>query len=219
LRDRSGYFQYPGKGARVIEEPEHDKLEEARAGDPDAFAVLVEKYSARIYGTCFRILGNRQDAEDCAQDTFIKAFRAFREYNGLSSFYTWIYRIAVNTCLDYRRKSRKTIVYSLDEAFDTEDSQVYLQIADNAPLPDELAESAETSRLVHQEISHLPEYLRDILVLRDLEGLSYHELAQILHLSEGTVKSRLSRARSQLMNKIRQREQSAHRPRLTDKPE
>ncbi len=201
----------------MSEEPEQDCLERARAGDPDAFAILVEKYSGRLFGACFNILGNRQDAEDCVQEAFIKAYRSMREYNGLSAFYTWIYRIAVNTSLDFRRKTRKTRIYSLDEALETEDSQIFPQIADSEPLPDELAEAAETSRMVRQEIGQLPEFLRDILVLRDLEGLSYHELASILHLSEGTVKSRLSRARSQLMTRIRQREQTDSRPRLTGK--
>lgn len=192
----------------MIEEPERQLLERARRGDPDAFSFFVEKYSARLFGACFSVLGNRQDAEDCVQDTFIKAYRAIGDYNFLASFYTWLYRIAMNTCLDYRRKSRRTNAYSLDESLDTEDSPVYMQIADQGPLPDEIAESAEISQMIRDEIASLPDFLREILILRDLEGLSYHELAKLLQLSEGTVKSRLSRARNQLMERIRKREQT-----------
>lgn len=198
----------------MIEEPERQVLELARKGDPDAFSILVEKYSARLYGACFGLLGNRQDAEDCVQDSFIKAYRAIHEYNFLAGFYTWLYRIAINTCLDYRRKKYKSNIISLDESLETDDSQVFMQIADHNPLPDELAESAEMQQLIREEIGLLPENLRDILVLRDLEGLSYHELAHLLHLTEGTVKSRLSRARHQLMERIRHREQSLLKPRL-----
>jgi RNA polymerase sigma-70 factor, ECF subfamily len=202
----------------VTDEPERRILELARRGDPDAFAILVERYSARIFIACYNILCNRQDAEDCVQETFIKAYRSIREYGYLSAFYTWLYRIAVNTCLDFRRKSQRAPAISLDEALETDDSQVFLQVADRGPLPDEMAESAETSQMIREEIRHLPEYLQEILVLRDLEGLSYAELAGMLHLSEGTVKSRLSRARHQLMVRIREREQSAGLLRLTDKP-
>jgi RNA polymerase sigma-70 factor (ECF subfamily) len=202
----------------VSEDSERQLLEQARMGDPNAFSILVERYSARLFGACFSFLGNRQDAEDCVQEAFIKAYRCLAEYSFLSTFYTWLYRIAINTCLDYRRKYLKRQHFSLDEALEMDDSQVFQQIADRGPLPDEQAETAETVRLIRQEIARLPDYLKDILILRDLEGLSYHELAALLQLSEGTVKSRLSRARQQLMKMIRQREQTGDMARLTDKP-
>lgn len=208
-----------GQGVVVTEDLERLQLERARSGDPDAFSYLVERYLPRIYGACFGFLGNRQDAEDCAQETFIKAFRAIGDYNFLASFYTWLYRIAVNTCLDYRRKTSRLPAFSLDEALETDDSQVFWQIADETPLPDELAESAEMRQMIHAEIKHLPEYLREILVLRDIEGFSYHELANLLRISEGTVKSRLSRARHQLMLGIQKREQTLIKRRLIDKSE
>lgn len=197
---------------------EQQALAQARQGHPEAFDVLVEMHSARLFSVCFSYLGNRQDAEDCVQETLIKAYRGLKEYNGLSSFYTWIYRIAINTCLDFHRKNKRHASLSVDEALETEDSLIYQQIPDQGPLPDEQAETAEMTRLVREEIDGLPDYLRDIIILRDLEGLSYHELSEILRLSEGTVKSRLSRARHQLMERIIKREQSAARRRLTDKP-
>jgi RNA polymerase sigma factor (sigma-70 family) len=201
----------------VSEDSERQLLEQARMGDPNAFSILVERYSARLFGACFSFLGNRQDAEDCVQEAFIKAYRCMSDYGFLSTFYTWLYRIAINTCLDYRRKYQKKQHFSLDEAMEIDDSQVFQQIADQGPLPDEQAETAETVRLIRREIARLPDYLRDILILRDLEGLSYRELSVLLRLSEGTVKSRLSRARRQLMELIRKREQSNNMARLTDK--
>jgi RNA polymerase sigma-70 factor (ECF subfamily) len=201
----------------LADEIGRDLLEQARQGDPDAFSVLVERYSARLYGACFNYLDNRQDAEDCVQETFVKAYRSIRDYHFLSSIYTWLYRIAVNTCLDFKRKTGRAIVYSLDEAMETEDSQVYSQFADPSPLPDELAETAEDRQMIRQEINNLPVFLREILILRDLEGMSYHDLSGLLRISEGTVKSRLSRARCQLVEKIGRREQIRGNGRLTDK--
>lgn len=194
------------------EESERQLLLQAQTGDPDAFSILVERYSSRIYGTCFSLLGNRQDAEDCVQDTFLKAFRSICNYNFQAAFYTWLYRIAINACHDYRRKNSRSIIYSLDDSLETEEGSVYQQIADDKPLPDEQFVTAESNLLIRQQIDCLPDYLKEILILRDLEGLSYHELSAAFHLSEGTVKSRLSRARRQLMEKIKQREQS-----MTDK--
>lgn len=191
----------------MTEDPERLQLELARNGDLDAFSVLVERYSARVYGVCFSYLGNRQDAEDTAQETFVKAFKAMRSYQFLSSFYTWIYRIAANTCMDFRRRSSKLSAVSLDEAMETDDSQVFWQIPDQGPLPDELAIQAETRQLIREGITKLPDFLQEIIILRDLEGLSYHELADLLNLSEGTVKSRLSRARYQLMLLLTRQEQ------------
>lgn len=191
----------------MTEDPERLQLELARNGDLDAFSVLVERYSARVYGVCFSYLGNRQDAEDTAQETFVKAFKAMRSYQFLSSFYTWIYRIAANTCMDLRRRSSKLSAVSLDEAMETDDSQVFWQIPDQGPLPDELAIQAETRQLIREGITKLPDFLQEIIILRDLEGLSYHELADLLNLSEGTVKSRLSRARYQLMLLLTRQEQ------------
>ena len=155
----------------VTEDPERLQLENARNGDLDAFSALVERYSARVYGVCFSYLGNRQDAEDCAQETFVKAFRAMADYQFLSSFYTWIYRIAANTCMDFRRRQNKHATVSLDEAMETDDSQVFWQVPDRGPLPDELAIQAETRSMIREGIARLPDFLREIIVLRDLEKL------------------------------------------------
>jgi RNA polymerase sigma-70 factor, ECF subfamily len=180
--------------------------EKAQAGDNDAFSDLVALFGGRIFSACYSFLGNRQDAEDCVQETFIKAYRAIHDFNFMASFYTWLYRIAMNTCLDYRRKTARRQTFSIDESIEIEDSQVALQFADDKPLPAEQAEQNELCQMIREEISALPPLMRQIIVLRDLEGLSYRELADLLELSEGTVKSRLSRARMQLMQRIKNRE-------------
>ncbi len=200
----------------MADEQETNLLKKAAAGDPDAFSSLMSQYAGRIYGLCFSLLNNRQDAEDCTQDAFIKAFRSIRQYQFKSSFYTWLYRIAVNTCLDLLRHQQHPPVLSLDEAREGEDHDLPLQVADPGPLPDETAISHELGDIIRQEIACLPDYLQETLVLRDIEGFAYHEIAQMLHISEGTVKSRLFRARSQLMQAIRSREQTVPAARQKD---
>ncbi|MBP8989309.1 MAG: sigma-70 family RNA polymerase sigma factor [Clostridia bacterium] len=187
---------------------ERSFVERAQAGDPEAFSELVTQYAGRLYSVCYNHVGNRQDAEDCVQETFIKAYRSIGSYNYLASFYTWLYRIAVNTCLDYRRKSARSRTISIHEEIKTEEGQITPQYADHAPLPDEQAEKREVRQMIREEILSLPPPMREIIILRDLEGLSYRELADLLHLSEGTVKSRLSRARQQLMERISKREKN-----------
>lgn len=187
-------------------EEERLNVKKAQSGDDDAFANLVLLFGGRIFSACCSYLGNRHDAEDCVQETFIKAYRAIGEFNFKASFYTWLYRIAMNTCIDYRRRSARRKTLSIDEVIETEDSQLTLQFADDAPLPSEEAERAELTRMIREEIEALPPLMRQIIVLRDLEGLSYRELADLLDLSEGTVKSRLSRARQQLMQRVGKRE-------------
>ena len=192
-------------------------VNQAQSGDENAFSLLVERYAARLYGVCFHLLGNKEDAEDCVQESFIKIYRSLAGYHFRSSFYTWAYRISVNVCLDYRRKNNRAKTVSLDEGLETSSGQLFHQVADDLPLPDQLLESSELTELVREELSLMPAYLRDIVILRDLEGLSYSELAGLLRISEGTVKSRLFRGRKQLMERIRRREQNRSGGRQTDR--
>lgn len=198
----------------MTEEHEQQWLERAVSGDTEAFSALMARYAGRIYGLCFSLLNNRQDAEDCTQETFLKAFRSISQYQFKSSFYTWLYRIAVNTCLDLQRRARHPAPLSLDETRDGDEHDMPLQVADPGPLPDDTAISHELGELIRYEIASLPDYLRETLILRDIEGFAYAEIAVMLHISEGTVKSRLFRARSQLMKAIRAREQNQPPQRL-----
>lgn len=186
--------------------PDPIVLRRATAGDADAFAVLVDRYAAPIYRVCFSILGNQADAQDCVQETFLKAFCTIATFRQSSAFYTWLYRIAANCCYDVLRRRTRHPMRSLDEPEDAPDGEIYLQLADDRPLPDETLASKETVSQVRAAIAGLPENLRRILVLRDIEDLSYEDIARLEGLRAGTVKSRLFRARLLLAERLRQLE-------------
>jgi RNA polymerase sigma-70 factor (ECF subfamily) len=135
------------------------------------------------------MLRDTHDAQDAAQDSFIKACRALHDFSPDASLYTWIYRIAMNTCLDYRRKR---IQCHMDSHSIAED------MPSLRPSPERLYESKEISDSVRSALQKIPEKLRATIVLRELDGLSYEEIAEILDISTGTVKSRISRAREEL---------------------
>lgn len=191
------------------ENPDAQTLRRATAGDADAFAVLVDMYAAPIYRVCFSILGNQADAQDCVQETFLKAFCTIASFRQSSAFYTWLYRIAANCCYDVLRRSRRQPARSLDEPLETQDGEIHLELADADPLPDEALARKETVGTVRAAIAELPDNLRRILVLRDIEDLSYEDIARLEGLRPGTVKSRLFRARLQLAERLRLSEAEA----------
>jgi RNA polymerase sigma-70 factor, ECF subfamily len=165
---------------------------QCRDGDRDAFAKLVQKYQSRVLTLAARILDNRSEAEDVAQDIFVKVFQSLQEFRGASRFSTWLYRITVNHCLNYiRRRTRQQ--QTLITAEPEERRQESL-----TSNPHRTLEQKERWALVQAKLQMLsPEY-RTILLLRDFEGLSYEEIADVLQLEGGTVKSRLHRARMEL---------------------
>jgi RNA polymerase sigma-70 factor (ECF subfamily) len=171
-----------------------DLIGRFKKGDLSAFEAVVRKYQDRVYNLCRYMLKNPEDAQDAAQDVFLKAYRALKELRSDSTLYTWIYRIAVTTCLDYRRKSRR-------ETFRSE--PLTEDLPSDEPLPDQLYESAEMPRSIQLALQKLPEKLRAAIVLREIEELSYEEIAEVLHTSPGTVKSRISRAREQLRSLLK----------------
>lgn len=161
------------------------------------FAKVVEAYSGIIYRLALRILENQQDAEDVLQDTFIKAYRGLDSFDGRSSLSTWLYRIATNeTLMVLRRRKNIPVSVSIEEPLDENDSiPEPRQIADWCCLPEDELMSNETRFQLEKAIEVLPESLRLVFVLRDLEGLSTAETGEVLDLSETAVKTRLSRAR------------------------
>jgi RNA polymerase sigma-70 factor (ECF subfamily) len=163
-------------------------------GDLSGFEALVRKYQDRVYNLCRYMIRDPQDAQDAAQDVFLKAYKGMKGFKPDASLYTWLYRIAVNTCLDYKRKSRRD---TLKKQPLTED------LPSNEPLPAELYESREIGESIQLALQKLPEKLRAAIVLREIEGLSYEEIAEVLHTSAGTVKSRISRAREQLRHLLK----------------
>ena len=173
-------------------------IEALRDGDRAEFARLVEAYSPMIYHLGLKMLNNPQDAEDILQETFIKAYRHIGNFDGRSSVSTWLYRIATNEALmSIRRKRPETISFDVPSVYDTE-PQEPLQIVDWCCLPeDEFLTSEGRSRL-DEAANRLPTSLRVVFILRDIEGLSTRETAEVLEISEMAVKTRLSRARLRL---------------------
>jgi RNA polymerase sigma-70 factor (ECF subfamily) len=182
--------------------PEPISLEALRAGDRGEFARLVESYSAQIYRLALKMLGNPQDAEDILQETFIKAFRYLHSFDGRSSVSTWLYRIATNEALMQIRKHQPG-QFSLDEPVETEEGvQEPTQIVDWCCMPEEELMSSEVRAQLDRAVDRLPYNMRVVFILRDLEGLSTQEVAEVLNLTETAVKTRLSRARLRLREEL-----------------
>lgn len=159
----------------------------------DAFEEAAAPYERQIYFTCLRMMGNQQDAEDCAQEAMLKAYKSFSAFRGKSKFSTWLYTIAVRCCMDALRARKDEL--SLSELQDSGWDK-----ADEGPSPYLQLETAERKRALERGISRLPDDQRLALVLCDLQGMSYEEAASAIDSPIGTVKSRLNRARSALKN-------------------
>ena len=166
-------------------------------GDVNAFEKLVLEYEKSVYNRALRMTGNSEDASDMTQEAFIKAYNSLQSFRGDSKFSVWLYRIATNVCLDFlRSKSRKpTVSLSVE---DNEGEEVQLDVADESQSPELLLDRQMTRESVRRGLETLsPEY-RQILLLREIQGLSYDEISQTLGLEVGTVKSRIFRARKKL---------------------
>ena len=174
-------------------------LDALRAGDREAFARLVDETSSQLYRTAMQILANEQDAEDVLQETYIKALKALPDFEGRSSLSTWLHRIAVNEALMLLRK-RKTPMVSVEEGnqFNGEEESEGMEIVDFCCLPEGELMNGESRKFMDKAIQQLPENLRTVFILRDLEGYSIQETAEALKLSESNVKTRLLRARLHL---------------------
>ncbi len=171
-----------------------ERIKRFKSGDEEAFAELVRCYQDRIYSLCRYMLKNRYDAEDAAQDTFIKAYRNLRNFKPKASFYTWLYRIAVNTCLD--RQKRPLFASLFKWSAHGEESTIEAQ--SNKPSPEEICETRQLGQALHIGLNRLSPKLRAVIFLREIDGLSYEEIAEVLEVSVGTVKSRISRAKEEM---------------------
>jgi RNA polymerase sigma-70 factor (ECF subfamily) len=175
-------------------------------GDKRAFDQLVIRHKDRIFNLCYRFIGDYEEANDSAQEAFVKAYGSLKTFRLESAFSTWLYRIAVNTCKNklgsssYRAK-RKTV--SLDNPGNNEVGALPMEIQNGTPSPLARMEEKERRRLVQTALDALPAEFKMVVALRDIEGLSYEEIAQVTGLNLGTVKSRIARARTDLRNKLR----------------
>lgn len=173
-------------------------LKLAKDGNISAFEKLIYQHQKSVYNMAFSMLGNREDAYDAAQEVFIRVFKSLPGFREQASFSTWVYRITKNVCLDEIRKNKKRNTVSIDRETDYGDGPVKMQIEDSGPTPDESAERNELVKKVQEGIAKLPEQHRLIIIMRDIQNLSYEEIAGILKCPEGTVKSRINRARTAL---------------------
>jgi RNA polymerase sigma-70 factor, ECF subfamily len=170
-------------------------IDACRAGKTEAFGVLVRRYQDRLYPTVLRLTGCAEDAHDVLQDAFLLAFRKLGRFHGESSFYTWIYRIAINLALSGRRRRRKVVRLGEDRQEGLIDPR---QDDPAAPL-----ERAERDRLVQEALNALAPDHRAVVVMKEFDGLHYEEIGAILRIPIGTVRSRLHRARCELRERLR----------------
>lgn len=176
-------------------------LKRAAAGDADAFEKLVVHYQTPIYNLCLRLTGNAQDAADMTQESFLKAWRSLESFHGDAAFSTWLYRLASNCCMDLLRSRKRKAALSL-RLTQEDGEELTVDVPDSAPSPEEALLQKETHELLWEAMSALEPQQRQILTLRVINGLSYDEIAQVLSLKTGTVKSRIARARMDLKKKI-----------------
>ncbi|WP_145245300.1 sigma-70 family RNA polymerase sigma factor [Aeoliella mucimassa] len=173
-----------------------DCIARVRQGDRAAFDTLVVRYQDRLSTTLTRLMGSADDALDIAQDAFVQAFTKLDSFQQNSAFYTWLYRIAFNLAMSHARKRRPVSIMH------TDDRTCTIEPASTESSPDDLLQQSERAAQVHAAIQQLPEEHRVVVVLRELEGCDYQQIADILDIPVGTVRSRLFRARTQLKEKL-----------------
>ena len=178
-------------------------IRKVRAGDADAFGALVERYGARIARLVRGFVRNEEDARDVVQDAFVKAFARLDRFDGRSAFYTWLYRIAANTAMDHNKKvRRRPPALPLEPPHEEDERPSAAAPPAPGPSPVHGAMTAELRREIDDALDSLPAVYREVVVLRELEGLSYEDISRALGVSRGTVESRLFRARERLRARL-----------------
>ena len=195
-------IQAHGRSATTSNVDDHDLVLAARKGDRDAFKTLFERYHRRAYALAFGVLRHPDDALDVVQDAFIKAHKYLDKFEGNSSFYTWLYRIVMNLAIDHLRKHRRVKPVELDESRleDAAESSLLPRILGGNPSRSLMDKQIRTR--IDQALEELSENHRSVLVMRELEGLSYEEMAQTMGCSKGTIMSRLFHARKNMQKRL-----------------
>jgi RNA polymerase sigma-70 factor (ECF subfamily) len=195
---------------------EEQRLVEAgQRGDVEAFNQLVRLYESRVYNLCYRMLGDADAAADVTQDTFISAYRNLQKFRG-GVFRSWLLRIATNACYDALRARKRRPTISLEAAREGDDDGPSFDIPDPSESPDDSALRRELAAAIQRGIAELPEEQRVVVILSDLQGLAYEEIALVTNTNLGTVKSRLSRGRARLRDVLRAGELLPSKFRLDD---
>lgn len=165
-------------------------------GNEEVFEEIVRRYQKKVYHTTYRMMGNPEDANDLAQEVFIRVYRNLERFQGKSSFSTWLFTIATNICRDeLRKRQRRVPVQSISEPIHFEDGELEREIADESMAPETMSLHRELHDEIQAVIEQLPTEQKEAIILRELQGFSYEEIAEIAGVSLGTVKSRISRAR------------------------
>ena len=181
---------------------EAELIRQSCAGSIDAFEQLILLYEKRVYTIAYKYMGNHEDANDMAQESLIKAYQSIGSFRGDAAFGTWLGKITVNRCLDELRKRKKMQITSLEDPLELEDGSVKKELESPVVTPEEHAVQQETAAYMQMLIGELKEEYRTVIALREIEGYSYEDIADILSCSVGTVKSRISRARQYLKERI-----------------
>jgi|LSQX01.1.fsa_nt_gb RNA polymerase sigma-70 factor (ECF subfamily) len=193
------------KARQLSQQDIEELVERARRGDGAAFGQLVDEYKDKIYNYVSRMLNDPYEAEDVTQEAFLRAYRSLPRFRGASSFHTWLYRIASNLAIDVvRKRKRQEPTYSLDEPMESDDGEYEREIPDDSGSPEDKSTTRETRVAVRRAIMELPEKLRDVMILYELQGETYEDIAEILNVPLGTVKSRLFNARNRLKDSLEQ---------------
>ena len=175
-------------------------LAEVAAGDIDAYGKIVGRYRGRLYNFVFRFVSDKETAEDIVQETFLRAFRKRKEYRAIANFSTWLFTIAGNLAKSELRRRKRWRLFSLHR---DDESDTGMELPDETYRPDKVAESSLADDQIHDAIASLPENYRQVILLRDVEGMAYQEIAEIVDCPVGTVKSRVNRARLKLQQKLK----------------
>lgn len=189
-----------------MSQPDEVLVSKCKRGDMAAFDELIGRYQDRVYNLAYRLTSSHDDASDMAQEAFLRVYVSLSGFRGRSAFSTWLYRVVSNVCLDELRRRGRRPLLVVDRAVDTGEGELVREVVDPSPGPDEHVERRELGREIQKALAGLGDQQRLMVILRDIDELSYQEIAEILSLPLGTVKSRLSRARQALRDEMLKRE-------------
>ena len=184
-------------------EAEMELLAAVKAGDATAYQGLVEKYQNRVYHLVYGMVRNKEDASDITQDAFVKAYRKIESFRLESSFYTWLYRIAMNLAIDFLRKKKRRVTSEFDETVAARESDGSISSSHSVASPSKALERKQLYKQIMDALDELPADQKQVILLREVEGLSYKEISDIMGIPEGTVMSRLFYARKKMQKLLR----------------